>query len=75
MDEIKSLYNVRKGDFNSFKLLSWRVNEFHERLKLMARQNDAENSYILREIESKLNYEDHQKWLESQRDNVDYRTV
>jgi hypothetical protein len=61
VDEIKSLHIVRKGDFKSFEQLSNRVNEFHDRLKLMGRNNDAENSYILKEVESKLNYEDQQK--------------
>ena len=66
---------VRKGDFKAFEHLSVRVNEFYDRLKMMGRKNESENSYILKEIESKLNYEDQQKWLESQGDNVDYRTV
>lgn len=75
INEIKFLHIVRKNDFKGFENLSCRVNEFHDRLTIMNRQNDAENSYILKEIEGKLCYERHQKLLESQADEVDYRTV
>ena len=75
VDEIRSLHVVRKGDFKAFEQLSGHVNEFHDRLMMMGRKNDAENSYILKEIESKLNGEDQQKWLESQGDDVDCRMV
>ena len=73
IDEIKSLPVVRKGDYKSFENLNFRVNDFHERLIMMGRREDAENSYILKEIESKLNSDDLQKWLESLGDNVDTR--
>ena len=75
IDEIKSLPIVRKGDFRTFEQLSLRVNDFHDRLILMGRVDDAENSYVLKEIESKLNNEDVQRWLESCGDNVDFRKV
>ena len=55
---MKSLHMVRVGDFKAFEQLSGRVNDFHDRLNMMGRKNEAENSYILKEIESKRNYED-----------------
>ena len=45
----------------SFEQLSLKAKDFHERLKLMGKDNDAENSFVLKEIEGKLNYEDAQK--------------
>ena len=75
VDEIKSLPMLRRSDFKGFECLSIQVNDFYRRLKLMGRIHDAENSYILKEVESKLNQEDLQKWLESQSDNVDLRNV
>ena len=67
VDEIKLLPVVRKDDIKAFEHICYRVNEFYERLVIMGRENDAENSYILKEIESKLNYDDHQKWLVTDR--------
>ena len=75
INEVKSLQIVRRGDFRAFEQLSLKVDEFHDRLKLMGKENDVENGYVLKEIESKLNYEDAQKWLESSGDQVDVRTV
>ena len=75
IDKIKMLPVTRKGDFKEFEQLSLQVNDFHDRLVLMGRERDAENSYILKEIESKLNFEDFQRWLESQGDEVDERKV
>ena len=37
--------------------------------------NEVENSYILHEVESKLNGDDLQRWLESLDDHVDTRRV
>ena len=75
IDEIKALSVVRKGDFRSFEQLTFQVNDFNDRLNLMGLQREAENSYVLKEIESKLNQEDTQKWLESLGDRVDTRQV
>ena len=75
IDEIKMLPVTRKGDFKSFEHLSLRIQDFHDRLVLMGRERDVENSYILKEIESKLNVDDFQRWLESQGNQVDERSV
>ena len=75
VDEIKALSVVKKGDFKSIEDLSFKVNRFHGRLIEMDRRGDDENSYVLKEIESKINPEDLHKWLESQGDNVDTRMV
>ena len=75
IDEIKSLKVIRKWDFEAFKDLSMKVNDFYEKLMLMGKREDAENSYVLKEIESKFSTEDYQKWLESLGDDVDNRTV
>ena len=75
IDGIKSLSIVKRGDFKSFENLSITVNDFHEKLTLMENDGDAENSYIVKEIESKLNPDDLRKWLEFQGDKVDVRTV
>ena len=75
IDEIKSLSVVNKNDVNGFENLSLKVNDFKDRLVLMGKDSEAENSYILREIERKLCTDDLQKWLESQGDQVDNRTV
>ena len=44
IDEIKCLKVIQKGDFEMFEDLSMRVNEFHEKLILMGKREDAENS-------------------------------
>ena len=41
----------------------------------MVKAHEAENMYILQEIESKLNSEDKQKWLESMGSGIDKRSV
>ena len=61
------------GDFETFEILE--VNEFYEKLVLMGKREDAENSYVLKEIESKFNTNDYQKCLEYCGDGIDYRTV
>ena len=75
INEIKSCSLVRRGDFKAFEQFSLKVDEFYDRLKLMGKANDVENSYILRELESKLNPDDVQKWLESNGEYVDTRQV
>ena len=75
IDEIKLLRIVRRGDFDAFEILSMKVNEFYEKLVLMGKREDTENSYVLKEIESKFNTEDYQKWLEYCGDRIDYRRV
>ena len=75
IDEIKALPVIRRGDFKAFEQFSLRVNDFHDRLVLMGRKDDIENTYILKEIESKLNLDDLQRWLESQGEGVDDRKV
>ena len=75
IDDIRSLKVIRRGDFMAFEELNLKVNEFHDKLQLMGKTEDAENSYVLKEIERKFNSEDYHKWLESRGDNVDNRTV
>ena len=75
VNEIKCLSITRRGDLRSFENLSLRANEFHDRLVLMGKVNDVENSYILKEVEGKLCSEDYHKWLESRGDKVDDRSV
>ena len=75
IEDIRSLNVVKSGDFRSFENLNIKVNEFYDKLTMMGRDRDVENSYILKEIESKFNRIDLQKWLESLGDNVDDRTV
>ena len=60
INDVKSIQLVRKGDFKSFEQLSLKVDEFYDRLKLMGKVDDVENSYGLKEIESKLCYDDMQ---------------
>ena len=66
VDEIKCLSVTRRGDFRTFESLSLKVNDFHDRLLLMNKASEVENSYILKEIESKLCPDDYQRWLESE---------
>ena len=75
IDDIKAIPVVRKGDFKAFERLSLQVNDFHDRLVLMGKQNKVENSYILKEVESKLCTDDLLRWLESEGDQVDHRKV
>ena len=75
INEVKSIQIVRRNDFRAFEQLSLKVDEFYDRLTLMGKTNDVENSYVLKEIESKLCYEDMQRWLESLGNQVDERRV
>ena len=75
VDEVKGLSITRRGDLRTFENLSLRVNEFHDRLVLMGKESECENSYILKEIEGKLCPDDYHKWLESRGSGVDKRTV
>ena len=75
VDEVKSVPAVRRGDFVAFEKVSMLVNDFHDKLVLMGKDKEVENSYILKEVESKLCSEDLQRWLESEGDHVDDRTV
>ena len=75
IDEVKSLAVTRRGDFSSFENLELKVNDFHDRLVLMKKEAEVENSYILKELEEKLCSDGLQKWLESTGDAVDSRTV
>ena len=73
INEVKSLQVVRRNDFRGFEQLSLKVGEFYDRLVLMGKENDVENSYVLKEIENKLSYDDALRWLESRGDQVDAR--
>ena len=66
---------VRRGDLRRFEKLSYETNVFRDRLLEMGRSSEAENTYVLREIETKLNPEDTHKWLESMGNAVDIRRV
>ena len=61
IDDIRALNVVRKGDTVSFVNLSHEINKFRDRLTDMGKANEVENSYVLQEIESKLNNEDKHK--------------
>ena len=74
IDDVKSLPYVKKGDFKGFEKLSYETNKFRNRLLEMGHEADAENAYILQEIESKLKHDDVHKWLESI-DDVSIRKV
>ena len=75
IDDVRQIPVLRKGDFNAFENLSLKVNDFHDRLILMGKRDEVENGYILKEIESKLHVSDLEKWLESEGERVDDRTV
>ena len=64
IDDIRSLGIVKRNDSKSFDNLSREANNFQDRLRIMGKDSDAENTYVLQEIENKLNPEDKQKWLE-----------
>ena len=75
IDDIRRLSIVRKGDYKAFENLSREVNGFRRRLHLMGKEDEVENTYVLQEIEGKLNQEDKQKWLESKGLLIDERKV
>ena len=75
IDDIRNLHVVKKGDHKTFEILSREVNGFRDRLNLMSKEAEVENTYILQEIENKLNNEDKQKWLEYMGNKVDERKV
>ena len=75
LDDIRRLQFVKRGDFVAFENLSFEVRNFKDRLIEMEMESEVENSYILHEIESKLNGDDLQKWFESLDDAVDTRRV
>ena len=75
IDDLRSVPTVKKGDFRAFEELAYQANSFRDRLLEMGCAAESENSYILKEIESKLNTGDVQKWLESMGDAVDVRKV
>ena len=75
IDEIKSLPVVRKGDFKPFERLSYEANAFRDRLREMGFAAESENTYILKELESKLHIDDFHKWLEYMGENLDTRKV
>ena len=67
--------HVRKGDFRGFERLTYEANNYRDRLLEMGCGAESENSYVLKELESKLCTEDIQKWLESMGDRMDERKV
>ena len=75
IDDIKKLPSVKRGDFKAFERLSHEANTFRQRLIEMGEAAECENSYILKELESKLSLDDVQKWLESMGTNMDERRV
>ena len=60
IDDIRKLKIVKKNDFKAFEGLSRGANNFMDRLDLMGKSGDAENTYVLQELESKLSNEDNQ---------------
>ena len=75
LDEIRCLPRMREFEYSAFEHLSFKVNNFRDRLIEMRLHEDFENKYILNEIESKLHKDDLHKWLVSQGDAVDGRRV
>ena len=73
INDVREL-NIAKT-FKSFEKLAHEANTFAARLRLMGKEGDVENTYILQEIEGKLNQEDKQRWLESTGEGIDGRTV
>ena len=55
----------KKGDFKGFDELSHEAEAFRHRLLEMGYSAESENTYILKELESKLNTADLQKWLKN----------
>ena len=47
-----------------FERFSFQVNNFRDRLMEMGLINEIENTYVLHEIEGKMNNADLEKWLE-----------
>ena len=68
---VSNLHVARRGDHKTYEILSHEVNGLTDRLNLMAKEAEVENTYILQEIENKLSNEDTQKWLEYMGDQVD----
>ena len=54
IDDLKSVPVVKRGDCNVFENLAYAANMFRDRLNEMGLAAEAENTYILRELESKL---------------------
>ena len=75
IDDLRSLPPVRRGDFKAFEKLTDEANAFKDRLEEIGSAAEAENTYILKEMESKLHPEDFHKWLEYMGVGVDRRTV
>ena len=74
LEEIRSLAVAKKGDFDAFENLAFKASTFCDRLIEMNMDSEVESSYILHELESKMNAEDIQRWLESC-ETVDERKV
>ena len=75
IDDVRSMQMVRKGDHRAFEKLSREVNGFRERLYILGKGQDVENTYVLQEIEGKMNNEDKHKWYEHMGENIDTRKV
>ena len=75
LEDVRKLPTAAIGNFAAFEKLSFQVNNFSDRLIEMGLKEEVENSYVLHEIESKLNSPDLERWLESLQENVDKRTV
>ena len=75
IEDIKRVPYVKKNDFIGFDKLVFEANSFRDRLNEMGCAAEAENTYILRELECKLNPDDLHKWLESTGTGVDSRKV
>ena len=75
INDLKSLPVVKRGDVNAFEKLSYEANAFRDRLQEMGLEAESENTYILKELESKLHTEDFHKWLEYMGNQVNQRKV
>ena len=71
LDEIRVIPRLKESEFTAFENLSFKVNNFRDKLIEMGLQEEVENKYVLNEIEDKLCKDDLHKWLDSLGDEID----
>ena len=75
LEEIRDIPRLKESEFTAFENLSFKVNNFRDKLIEMGLQEEVENKYVLNEIEDKLCKDDLHKWLDSLGDEIDSRRV
>ena len=63
IEDIRAMPGVKKGDYKSFEKLACEVNGFKDRLLLLGKDADIDNTYVLQEIESKMSHDDQQNGM------------